>query len=163
MRNRGKRLCGHGCPVATPRVLEKEYLSLMHYHTYAAASWLRPQPPKRLSATHAFQSSATRREDRAIDAWGVVREIGLALVRRPLLALTLGIALVLLVSTITEAVSASAIESQVGAVRSHNATTQAQITDIERKIDHQKSSDTIMTEAQRLGFILPSPVPTATP
>ncbi len=82
-----------------------------------------------------------------------------ALARRPVLALTLGIVLVLLVGTASEAIAARSLERRAAAQHWHNADLHWQLNHATQEIHLSQSSAAITAAALRLGMARPTAAP----
>ncbi|MBA2676878.1 MAG: hypothetical protein H0U76_00545 [Ktedonobacteraceae bacterium] len=100
--------------------------------------------------THSLSPQALRRM-----LWRGV----LALVRRPLLALTLGLVMVLLVGTVSEALAARTLERHAAAQHWHNANLREQLTHTAQQIRLSQSPAAITAAALRLGMASPATAP----
>jgi hypothetical protein len=76
----------------------------------------------------------------------------MALVRRPMLALTLGIVMVLLVGTASEALAARSLERHAAVQAWHNADLRQQLTQTAQQIHLSQSPAAITAAALRLGM-----------
>jgi len=90
---------------------------------------------------------------------GALWRVALGLLRRPLLALALAVAGILLFSAASEAVAAQRLEEQVAQARRVNVTLQLQLTQVAAETRARTTPAAIIAAAQRLGWTLPSPTP----
>jgi uncharacterized protein involved in cysteine biosynthesis len=83
----------------------------------------------------------------------------MALMRRPVLALTLALTIILLISTFSEANAANHLETQTHAAQQQNAALQGQLTQTAQQIQARTVPDAIERAAQRLGWVMATPQP----
>lgn len=86
------------------------------------------------------------------DIWCQARGAALALARRPLLALTLAIVIVLLCSTVGETLAARRLDEAVARAQAQNAALQAAIAHTNDQILQQTTPAAIIAAARRLGW-----------
>lgn len=84
-------------------------------------------------------------------------------VRRPMLALTLGIVVILLFSTVSEAAAAARLTHQVQAAQQSNFQVQLQLTQTAAQIQLHTAPAAIVAAAERLGWVVVTPQPTSQP
>lgn len=106
------------------------------------------------AAPHAVRLR-TVRSHRAPWLWRLI----LGFIRRPLLALTLGIAAILLFSMLSEAAAADQLQRQVVAAQQTNQQLQMQLTQTSQQIQTHSAPAAIMSAAGRLGWATPTPAP----
>jgi hypothetical protein len=87
----------------------------------------------------------------------LLRRLALESIRRPLLTLTMGIVLILLGNAVAEANAAGQIQMQVEETQRTNATLQLQLTQTAQEIQSHQSQSAIISAAQKLGWVLPTP------
>ena len=80
-------------------------------------------------------------------------------VHRPMLALTLGIAAILLFSTVSEAAAASRLTHQVQTAQQSNDQLQVQLTQTAAQVQQHTAPAAIVAAAERLGWVVPTPTP----
>ena len=97
----------------------------------------------------------SRRSYRASWLWC----LAVGFVRRPMLALTLGIAALLLFSTMSEASAATHLMTQVHAAQQTNDQLQVQLTQTAAQIQHHTAPPAIVAAAERLGWVMTTPQP----
>jgi hypothetical protein len=90
---------------------------------------------------------------------GALWRVALGLLRRPLLALTLAIAAILLFSAASEAVAAQRLEAQVAQAQQANASLQVQLTQIAAATHARTTPAALTAAAERLGWTFPIPTP----
>jgi hypothetical protein len=85
------------------------------------------------------------------------RRAGLALLHRPLLALTLAVAGIFLFSAASEAIAAQRLAAQVQDARQTNITLQWQLTRTAEEIRDRTNPAAIKAAAQKLGWVVGTP------
>ncbi len=125
-------------PSAVPDALR---VSGLHEQPRLTARSLAPCPP--------WQSAVPRA------VWSAVR----ALVRHPLIAVTLVVAAILLAGSVGEARAAARIETQVAATRAGNAVLRGERARISGAIARARAPAAIIARAERLGYVPATPTP----
>lgn len=91
---------------------------------------------------------------------GVLWRVALGLLRRPLLALALAVAVILLCSAVSETLAAQRLEAQVNQTQQINVSLQLQLTQVAAQTRAHTTPAAITAAAQRLGWTQPVPTPT---
>ncbi len=127
--------------------------ALHHYVPVARDTALRRTlaQPRRSTRPLSAQSPPLARH------WRGAGRLALGLARRPMLALTLAFAAILLFSAAGEALAAHHIDETTLRIHQQNSALQLQLTQTAQQITHLRDAQTIRQEAQQLGWQSPQP------
>ena len=90
-------------------------------------------------------------------AWQLPMRAGLALARRPMLALTLAALVVLLISAAGETMTAWQLQRDLHQARARTQSLQDANAAMQRQIDQQQTDSVVIAAATRLGWVFPTP------